>query len=391
MLKAIKVRLYPTYKQKSLLNQHFGAIRFLFNLGLEYKIMMYKDYGLSVSKFDLFKQISDLKKESTWLNNCKSECLQSAFDNLDSAYSSFFKGAGFPEYKNKKSKQSFVQKQNINIKDNRIKFLKTLINFKCSDRYLKILNSDKTILKRITYSRDKLNQYWTSILIETNHTIIKPKSNNKIGIDLGIKHFLVTSNGEFVDNPKYLKVSERKLRRLHKSHSRKKKGSGNREKSRLRIVKQYQKITNQRKDFLHKLSTKLISENQAIYLESLNIQGMIRNHKLAKSIQDVSWGEFVRMLSYKAEWNNREFHQIGRFQPSSKTCSSCGWYNKELTLRDRVFNCQGCGHSEDRDLNASKNILKFSRDELTRINASGELDNSHSSKEEKNVMKITNL
>jgi putative transposase len=192
----------------------------------------------------------------------------------------------------------------------------------------------------------------------------------------------VTSDGEFVDNPKFYRTSEKKLKRLQRKPSKCKKGSKNREKARIRYAKAAKKVADKRNYFLHSVANKLINENQVISFETLNVSGMMKNHKLAKSIQDAAWARLIQIVSYKAEWYGREVNKIGRFVPSSKTCSACGEVNNELTLKDRIFKCQKCGHKEDRDLNASKNIKNFSRDELTRINASGETVSRHLLKEE---------
>jgi putative transposase len=352
--------------------------------------MLYRDHKISISNYDLKKQLTDCKKEPLfdWLNDVKAECLQYSIDILDIAYKNFFKGNGFPKFKSKRDKQSFHQQQNIKILDNtnRIVFLKNKIKFRCSERDKELLDTKK--LKNITYSKDKLNHYWASVLIEDNIKQLE-QVQNEIGIDLGLKHFVITSNEEFIDNPRYFRKSERKLKRIHRWYSRKVKGSNNKEKNRITLVKQYKKITNQRNHFLNTLSKRLINENQVIYLETLNIEGMIRNHKLAKSIQDASWSRFVEMLKYKTKWYGREIHQINRFAPSSKTCSECGWINKDLTLNNREFICQECGMVEDRDLNAAKNILKISRDELTRINVCGEQDSSLSLKQKDTLLANT--
>jgi len=382
-VKAIKVRLYPTSEQRSLLNQHFGACRFIYNAALDYKIKMYKDYGIKLSKFDIVKEITDVKQDPafSWLNDIKAEVLQNTIDSIDSAYKSFFRGGGYPKFKHKRSKQSFLQKQNFKILDNtnKISFLKNKIKFKCSERDSYDLRNNA--IKRITYSKDTIGNYYASVLIEFTHT---PLSiiENEIGIDLGLSHYLITSDGEFIANPKFFKNSEHKLKKQQRKLSRKQKGSNNKKKQQLVVGRIHNKIKNQREYFLHNVSSRLINENQVISLETLSIKNMIKNRCLSKSIQDASWAKFVNMLTYKAEWSGREIRRISRFAPSSKTCSSCSWYNTELTLKDRTFNCIECGHSEDRDLNASKNILKISRDELTRTKACGDQLNRESVKQE---------
>lgn len=374
MLKAIKIQLYPTFQQKEMLNRHFDAVRYLYNLGLEYKQTMYKSYGIKTSKFDLINQLPEVKECAPWLNQCKAECLQTTFDNLDSAFLGFYQGAGFPKFKLKKSKQSFIQKQNFNILKNinKIKFLKQKIKFKCSEKDTQDLRTEK--IKRITYSKDNLGHYYASVLLEYDKDLTLAETNSKVGIDLGIKQFLVTSKGEYIENPKFLKVSEEKLSKEQRKLSRKKKGSSNRNKQRNVVVKLHKKITNQRNHFFHQVSNKLIRENQTINIETLNIKGMLQNRKLSKAIQDASWYRFTSILDYKSQWYGRNLNRIERFYPSSKTCSNCGWIDKNLTLKNRTFNCQSCGHTQDRDLNAAINIenFKINRDELAQINASGQ-------------------
>jgi putative transposase len=373
ILRAIKIKLYPTIEQKILLDKHFGACRFIYNLALEYKIYLYTYHRIFISNYDLKKQITDCKKESSfhWLNDIKAESLLYSIDILNTAFKNFFRGNGFPKFKSKRNRQSFHQQQNLKIlsNTNRIVFYSNKIKFKCSERDRELLNTRK--LRNITYSKDKSNQYWASVLIEDEIKQLEP-IRKEIGIDLGLKHFAITSDRELIDNPKYFRKNKKKLKRIQRWHSRKEKGSNNREKSRIKLVKQYQKITNQRNNFLNTLSKRLIDENQIIHLETLNVKGMMQNHKLAKSIQDASWSKFVGMLKYKSNWYGREIYQINRFAPSSKTCSECGWVNKYLTLKDRIFVCHECGMIEDRDTNAAKNIMKISRDGFTRINVCGD-------------------
>lgn len=372
MLKAIKIRLYPTFQQKEMLNRHFNGVRYLYNLGLEYKQTIYKSYGIKTSKFDLINQLPDVKEAAPWLNLCKAECLQTTFDNLDSAFKGFYQGAGFPKFKSKRGKQSFVQKQNFKILENinHLVFYKQKIKFKCSIRDTQDLRTGK--IKRIIYSKDNLGHYYASVLIEYDQDLTLPKLDSKVGIDLGIKHFLVTSKGEYIKNPKFLKSSEKKLAKEQRKLSRKKKGSKNRDKQRIKVVKIHQKITNQRNHFFHQVTNKLINENQVIKVETLNVKGMIQNRRLSKSIQDASWSKFISILDYKSSWCGRSLDRIDRFYPSSKTCSNCGWIDENLTLSDRTFKCQSCRHTQDRDLNAAINIENFNRDELARINASGQ-------------------
>ena len=387
MLKTIKVKLYLTDKQREMMNNHFGACRFIYNSALEYKKTLYQDYKINVSKYDIINQLTDVKRapEFNWLNNIKAETLQNIIDNLEFAYKKFFKGVGFPKFKSKKLEQSFIQKQSCRIlkNSNKIVFYNNKLKFKCSKKDSEILQNN--IIKRIIYKKDNLNNYYASILIEFEPEKLTNSNKGIIGIDLGLTHYIITSDGEFIDNPKFFRKSEKKLSKLQQLHSRKKKSSKNKEKARIKLATQYKKITNQRNHFLHNLSKQLINENKVICLEHLNIQGMIQNRHLSKSIQDASWSKFVGFLKYKASWYNTTILQLSTFSPTSKTCSNCGWVNKELTLSDRTFECNECGYIEDRDINAAINMINFSRDELTRIYASGDCSVEWSKNEEINI------
>ena len=387
-LKGIKIRLYPNKEQKNVLNKHFGSCRFVYNNALNYKIIMYSDYGISTSKFDIVKQITDVKHQAefAWLNDIKAECLQNTIDNLDFAFKSFYRGGGYPKYKSKRNKQSFLSKQNNRIlkNTNKLLFYKNKIKFRCSSKDKELIRNNK--IKRVTYSKDKINNYYASILIEFEPKKLKP-IDKEIGIDLGLSHFLITSDGEFIENPKLFRKSEYQISKLHKQHSKKKKGSINKEKARLKLAKKYIKISNQRDHFLHNLSAKLINENQVISLETLQIKNMIKNRYLSKSIQDASWSKFITMLTYKADWTGREIRRVPTFYPSSKTCSNCNNVKDELKLSERIYTCNICGYSEDRDINAAINILNKSkenksRDELTQSKACGEQPSRESMKQE---------
>ncbi len=378
MLKTIKLRLYPTVKQKVVLDKHFGSCRFVYNQALNYKNKLYQDSSISVSKFDMIKWVTEFRKSSEfeWLQEIKCEVIQNVIDPLDRAFDGFFSGGGYPKFKKKSYSTSFLSKQGFKVlPDNRLVFFGNKINFKCSSRDSKVLLDNK--IKQITYSRDNLFQYWASCLIETQEDLTLSKLDKEIGIDLGLKSFLVTSENEVIKNPKFYRNTELKIKKLQRVYSRREKGSNNKEKARLQLAKVHKKVANRRNNFLHEVSRKLVNENQVIAAETLVVKNMIKNHKLAKSIQDVSWSRFMGILEYKVLWYNRELRRIGTWEPSSKTCSCCGWKNKDLTLKDRIFECQECGSIKDRDLNAAINILEFSRkdknrDELARINASGQ-------------------
>lgn len=382
MLKALKIRLYPTHKQTQLLNQHFGSCRFVYNKALDYKKTEYERDKTKHSKFDMINWVTNFRKspDFPWLQDIKCEVVQNQIDGLDAAFKGFFKGGGYPRFKKKSSRQSFTSKQTFKILENtnKLVFYKQKIKFKTSAEYAKLLRTAD--IRYITYSKDTCNGYFASVFIKTLD-VIEDRTNitAEVGIDLGLKEFLVTSTGEHVANPRFFRKSKNKLAKLQKKHSRKKKGSKLREKSRLKVARCYQKISNQRKHFFHTLTNKLLDENQVISLETLKVKNMIKNHKLALSIADASWSTFVSMLEYKAGWRGVEVRRINTFLPSSKTCSCCGNI-KDLTLADRTYECESCGLVIDRDENAAINILKFSkdknnlkqnRDQLARINATG--------------------
>lgn len=375
MLKAHKYRLNPTEAQKELLNKHIGSNRFLYNLALETKQTAYAGNRTNLSRFDIQKQIPELKKECPWLKEINSQTLQHALVCLDTAYNNFFKNKdGFPKYKSKhKGKQSFCVPQNVIVDQE--KNLLVIPKFKKGINIV-LHREIKGEIRQATISRTPTGKYFASILIETNKENPKKceiKEETSIGIDLGLKDFLVTSDGEKIENPRLLKEAMSRLKYQQKKYSLYK---GNRTKKKLSL--QHESVANKRQDFLHKLSTKLIRENQMICLEDLNIQGMSKRCKtkqdeqgnylpngqaaksgLNKSILDAGWGMFVDMLKYKAEWQGKNIIQIGRFDPSSKTCSCCGKINRELTLKDREWTCIGCNTTHDRDVNAAINIKSF--------------------------------
>jgi len=361
MFKAYKYRLYPNNKQQILLNKHLGSVRFVYNWALEEKMKKYKLEEKNISCFDLKKQLVNLKnnEETKWLKEINSQSLQEAIVHLDKAFTRFFREKrGFPKFKRKHRKQSFSCPQNVKIDFNnlivklpKIGEIKTIFSRKFKGK-----------VKTCIISKTSTNKYFISILVDTPEEFkvkVKIKKEKAIGIDLGIKDFLITSNGDKIDNPKYFRKNLYKLRKLQRKISKKKKGSNNRKKANFKVARMHEKIKNQRTDFLQKLSTKLIRENQTICLEDLNVSGMMKNHKLALSIQDCSWSEFVKMLEYKAEWYGSNIVKIGRFAPSSKMCNKCGWINKELKLSDRQFECKECNSVEDRDINAAINVKEM--------------------------------
>ena len=353
MLKGLKHRLYPTDSQKELIAKHIGCSRFVYNLALETKNTAYLGSKHNFSPFDLIKQLPNLKKECEWLKEVNSQSLQQSIQNMDIAFKKFFKGAGFPKYKSKhKGKQSFSIPQNVLVEDNKL----VIPKFKKGIEIV-LHREIKGTIKSATISVTPTGKYFVSILVDTNieNPIKVPiKEETTIGIDLGIKDFAVTSKGEVFENPKNLKKAQSKLKYIQRKYS---KNKGKRTKKRLALI--HEKVVNKRKDFLHKVSTKLIRENQTIALETLVVSNMVKNHNLAQAINDVSWSTFVTMLEYKADWYGKNILRIGTFAPSSKTCSCCGYINKELTLKDRSWTCLKCNSVLDRDVNASINIKNF--------------------------------
>ena len=351
ILKAYKYRLNPTPKQQILIDKHIGACRFVYNLAFETKQMAYNGKQINLSCFDLIKQLPELKQECDWLKEINSQSLQASIKHLDIAYTSFFKGIGkFPKYKSKsKSKKSFNIPQGVEIINDRL----CIPKFKKGIKLVQHRNFEGTI-KQATISKTPTGKYFASILVETIAIILPKKpitKSNTIGIDLGIKEFLITSLGTKIENPRFLKKSITKLKYIQTKYS-KKKGK----KTKHKLQKVHEKVALQRKDFLHKVSTDLVKNHDRIALETLKVKNMIKNHNLAQSISDVSWSTFVDMLEYKANWYGTNIIRIGTFEPSSKMCSNCGELNKELKLSEREWCCENCYSHHDRDVNASINI-----------------------------------
>jgi putative transposase len=362
LLKGYKFRIYPTEEQKLFFDNTFGACRYVWNFMLDVKKNAYLELGVGLNYCDTSKGLTEIKEfdDCEFLRKTNSQSIQQELRRLDLAYSGFFKKqSDFPKFKSKKDKQSFIIPQHFVYRNDgkngvlSIPKLKPLVQVVQSKEF-----GDNFEIKSLTISKTKTNKYFCSFLVEEDIKVKEHKSNNSIGIDLGLIDLMVFSDGTKIKNPKIAKQYRKKLEYKSRQLSKKVKDSKNKEKARLSLAETFEKISNIKLDYTHKLTSKIINENQVIVMEDLNVSGMMKNHKLARSIQEVSWGEVVRQLKYKAEWNDRQFIQIDRFFPSSKTCNNDGFVVDKLPLDVRSWTCPKCGSVHDRDINAAKNILK---------------------------------
>lgn len=360
---AYKFRIYPNKEQENLIQRTFGCCRFLYNHCLAQRQEMYKQTGKAPTWKQQDASIPKLKVENPWLKEVDSTALQAAVKNVDIAYQNYFrnirkgrKPAGYPQFKSKRCRyQSYKSKcvgTNIKVLEGAIQLPK-LGEVKC--RISKEVNGR---ILSATVSCNPAGKYFVSICCTDVELEPFDKTGSAIGLDVGIKSFAVSDAGDVYENHKYLRKSEKKLARLQRQLSRKTKDSKRREKARVKVAKLHEHVANQRRDMLHKLSTRLIRENDVICIEDLAPKNMIRNHKLAKSIADASWGEFRRQLTYKAEWYGKQIVVIDRFYPSSQMCSACGEkWDGTKDLKVRKWQCPRCGATLDRDTNAAINIL----------------------------------
>ncbi|NEO08255.1 MULTISPECIES: RNA-guided endonuclease TnpB family protein [unclassified Moorena] len=385
--RAVKVRIYPTQEQVQILAQHFGCARWWWNYALNQCIETYKETGKGLKQSALNSMLPKLKKqkETEWLKECYSQVLQSVSLNLSRAYQNFFEArAEYPRFKSYHQRQSIQYPQNVKQVDDCLKFpgklgfVKAIIH--------RPLDGE---IKTVTVSKTPSGKYYASVLMEYDSDYLQPSTKGKfIGIDLGIKDFAITYDGEKISkfrNPRHLAKYENKLAKKQRIAARKKKGSNGRKKAKKIVAKVYEQIGNVRQDYLHKLSRKIVDNNQVVVVENLNVKGMLcatrtlreRNHKLAKAISDLGWGTFVNFLSYKCEKEGKVLVEISRWFPSSKTCSNCHYRIKKLPLDIRTWTCPNCGTHHDRDGNAAKNIRAegirmLASSGTEEVNASGE-------------------
>jgi putative transposase len=356
--KAFYYRFFPTDAQAAQLGRTFGCARFVYNQALEFRSQAWQQEKKSVGYHETALKLTQWKKEpeKAFLSEVSSVVLQQSLLNLDTAFTNFFeKRAKYPKFKSRRHRQT------ARYATNAFTFRGGSITLAKQSEPLDIVWSrplpDDAKIINLTISRDTSERYFVSILVETD---VKPleKTKAEVGIDVGVKTLATTSEGEKIENPRPLVKCEKRLRILHRRLSRKVKDSNNRKKARFRVARLHARISDTRRDTLQKFTTKIISENQAIYVEGLNVAGMVKNHNLARHIADAAFGEIFRELEYKAAWYGRTYLELDRFFPSSKLCSSCGHLLEELPLSVRDWDCPACGAHHDRDINAATNIKK---------------------------------
>lgn len=366
MLKAIKIRLYPTETQQITINKLLGCCRLVYNCCLDQRNKIYeetKESGSLSKSYNYFCKLKEMEQYSFLKTDSHSKVIQQSLRDQDTAFKNFFsKKSKFPRFKSKKDNEQkcrFPKDAIMGVKGNRINIIKTLkdIHFKCSRKDESYLNKNQELIVSATLTKTCSGKYYFSILIDRPHETKFCDTTNIVGIDLGVKDLIITSNSEKFENKQFYRKQENKLKKLNRKFAKTQLTSNNHQKIRIKIAKLNEKIKNQRSWYMHHIVNQLLNENQVIVMEDLNVSGMMQNHKLAKSIQDVSFCELKRILSYKASWEGKQVVFINRFYPSSKLCSDCGYKKDDLQLSDREWVCPECGVVHDRDINAAKNIL----------------------------------
>jgi putative transposase len=364
MLTATKIRIYPNITQAEKLAKAFGCARWYWNNSLAETQKVYMETGKGLGQFQLNARLPQLKSEITWLSETHSQVLQSVSLHLSRAFVNFFeRRAKYPQFKHKHRKQSIQYPQGVKIVDDRKVFLPKIGHIKAVV-HRKLVG----VIKTVTVSRDPSGKYFASILAEDGTAAPTVVLDGKVlGIDVGLTDLAVTSDGSKFDNPKHLRQAQKNLARKQQHLSRKVKGSNTRNKARLLVAKAHERVSNARKDYLHKLSTRLVNENQVIAVEDLHVKGMMKNHNLARAIGDAGWGAFTNMLKYKAARQGKGYIEVNRFFASSKTCSCCLHAHAKMPLEIRMWTCDQCGVRHDRDINAAINI----RNEAQRMITAG--------------------
>lgn len=359
MLQGFKYRLYPTKGQAELIDKTIGCCRLIYNIALDLKQYCYKAYGVNLSAYDLFNQLPEMKQGCEWLKEVDSQTLQQSILDMCDAYKNFFKGAGYPSFKRKTNGGSFRNPHGL-----RVEIFANKIHCPKFTKGIKIVIDRPHIgvIRSSTISKTPTGKYYVSILCETGIKAPIPSTiqpDKAIGIDIGLSHFAILSDGTKIENPRHLKNSIERLGVLQRRMRNKKKGSANTKKAYRRIALLHERVADQRQDFLHKITSKLTDENQVLCVEDLNIRGMVKNRRLSRAISDAGWGTFGTMLRYKAERKGVTVLTVPMFQASTKPCSCCRQANNYLTLADREWDCDFCGTHHDRDVNAAINIKEF--------------------------------